>query len=48
MWLYGRAGVVDEHDLALTEEQAVQALRLLESDADPREAVSATVDGSPG
>jgi len=42
MRLDGRAGIVDEHDLALTEGEAAQALRLLESDADPREAVEAT------
>jgi tetratricopeptide (TPR) repeat protein len=40
--LDGRAGVVDERDLALTEAEAAQALHLLESDADPHEAVKAT------
>ena len=40
--LSGRAGTVDERDLAMTEAEAAEALRMLGSDADPRRAIEAT------
>lgn len=40
--LSGCVGRVDERDLAMTESEAAAALRVLESDADPHEAVEAT------
>ena len=40
--LRGRAGVIDEGDLALTEDEAADALSLLGADLSPEEAVAAT------
>ena len=40
--LEGRAGLIDERDLALTEAEAADALRLLGADLSPRDAVAAT------
>lgn len=45
--LRGRAGVIDEGDLALTEAEAADALRLLGADLSPEEAVAATGGGWP-